>query len=104
LILRILMNADLDEAIAYLAEPASAIPAPTLLRDRDQGVSGNYWAWRLQMAEHIASELDSERFGVDGFYVFGSTKNATAGPASDIDILIHFKGSFLARRLESCTG
>jgi hypothetical protein len=29
---------------------------------------------------------------VAGFYIFGSTKNATAGPASDIDILIHFRG------------
>jgi len=26
-------------------------------------------------------------------YVFGSTKNATAGPGSDIDLLIHFQGS-----------
>jgi predicted nucleotidyltransferase len=25
--------------------------------------------------------------------VFGSTKNATAGPGSDIDILIHFTGN-----------
>ena len=26
------------------------------------------------------------------FYVFGSTKNATAGPGSDIDLLVHFRG------------
>jgi pyruvate, water dikinase len=26
-------------------------------------------------------------------YLFGSTKNATAGPGSDIDLLIHFRGS-----------
>ena len=26
-------------------------------------------------------------------YVFGSTKNATAGPGSDIDLLIHFQGN-----------
>jgi pyruvate, water dikinase len=29
---------------------------------------------------------------VVAMYVFGSTKNATAGPASDIDLLIHFRG------------
>jgi len=45
------------------------------------------------MAEHIASQLDPERFGVKRFYVFGSTKNATAGPKSDIDILVHFVGT-----------
>ena len=45
------------------------------------------------MAEHVASQLDPVRFGVKGIYVFGSTKNATAGPQSDIDLLIHFHGT-----------
>ena len=31
-------------------------------------------------------------------YVFGSTKNATAGPASDIDLLLHFVGTEEQRR------
>jgi hypothetical protein len=50
------------------------------------------------MAEHIASQLDPQRFGVNGFYVFGSTKNATAGPKSDIDIMIHFRGTNKQRK------
>jgi pyruvate,water dikinase len=41
----------------------------------------------------MAASLDARHFGVQGFYVFGSTKNATAGLHSDIDILIHFRGS-----------
>lgn len=45
------------------------------------------------MVEKLASKLDAERFGVVGLYIFGSTKNATAGPGSDIDILVHFRGS-----------
>jgi hypothetical protein len=45
------------------------------------------------MAEQIASHLDADAFGVVGFYLFGSTKNGTAGPASDIDVLIHFRGT-----------
>ena len=45
------------------------------------------------MAEKIASELDSKKYGVKAFYIFGSTKNASAGPGSDIDILIHFRGN-----------
>jgi hypothetical protein len=44
------------------------------------------------MAERIAGELDGARFGVKGFYVFGSTKNATAGPGSDLDVIVHFGG------------
>ena len=27
------------------------------------------------------------------FYLIGSAKNATAGPASDIDLLLHFQGN-----------
>jgi predicted nucleotidyltransferase len=44
------------------------------------------------MAEKIASEIDPERFAVSAVYVIGSTKNASAGPSSDIDLLIHFRG------------
>jgi hypothetical protein len=44
------------------------------------------------MAERLASELDPARFGVKDAWVFGSTKNATAGPGSDIDMLFHFEG------------
>jgi hypothetical protein len=50
------------------------------------------------MAERIASQLDGQRFGVKAMYVFGSTKNATAGPGSDIDLLIHFQGSAEQKR------
>jgi predicted nucleotidyltransferase len=38
-------------------------------------------------------------FGVKAMYVFGSTKNATAGPASDINLLVHFKGTDVQRLL-----
>jgi len=47
----------------------------------------------MHMVKKIASSLDPKRFGVKGLYVFGSTKNATSGPASDIDLLIHLNGS-----------
>jgi len=50
------------------------------------------WEWRYKMTEQICQRLDFNKFNVKGFYVFGSTKNATSGPASDIDILIHFNG------------
>ncbi len=41
------------------------------------------------MAELIASQIDASRFGVRACYLIGSAKNATAGPASDIDLLLH---------------
>lgn len=51
------------------------------------------WQWRYSMAENICERLDFEKYVVKGFYLFGSCKNATSGPASDIDILIHFRGN-----------
>ena len=38
------------------------------------------------------------------FYVFGSTKNATAGPASDIDLLVHFRGDDASSARRSSSG
>ena len=45
------------------------------------------------MAEQVAACVDPHRFGVVGLYLIGSTKNGTAGPGSDIDLLVHFKGN-----------
>jgi len=50
------------------------------------------------MVEEIASRLDPDRFGVQALYLFGSTKNATAGSESDIDLLVHFRGDESQRR------
>jgi len=63
-----------------------------------QDNSANHWAWRLQMAQLIASRLEADRFGVTAMYLIGSTKNATAGPSSDIDLLVHFRGTKTQRK------
>ena len=91
-VLHILLNADLDEGVGLLAPPSSAVAAPTTTETVQPTAGEQYWRWRLLMAERIAASLDSKRFGVANFYVFGSTKNDTAGPASDIDLLVHFRG------------
>jgi pyruvate,water dikinase len=93
MVLRVLMNADLDEAAGILVSPGITPPAPIAPRESDLRRQENHWAWRLEMAEHIASHLAPERFGVKAVYVIGSTKNATAGPQSDIDLLVHFQGT-----------
>jgi predicted nucleotidyltransferase len=93
LVLKVLMNGERDEAAGILASPSLPAEVPLVSQEQAEKRSENFWAWRLQMAEHVASQLDSARFGVKGFYVFGSTKNANAGPQSDIDILIHFQGT-----------
>lgn len=53
------------------------------------GPSDSHWIWRNKMVETIAEKMDFERFDVKGLYLIGSTKEANAGPASDIDLLVH---------------
>ena len=87
------MNSELDEAIAILAEAGEQSDGARPDRTRQpQRHSESYWRWRMQMAEKIAAEIDPERFAVAAMYIIGSTKNASAGPSSDIDLLIHFQG------------
>jgi len=89
------MNADIDEAVCFLAQSmlqAESIAGKIESSQADQA-TGEASRWRIRAAAMVASQLDPERFGVKGVYVFGSAKNATASPASDIDILIHFRGS-----------
>lgn len=67
------------------AEKPNEDTEPILVASSDE-----HWKWRMHMAELIAKNLDADRFGVKKAYVIGSTKNATSGPGSDIDLLIHW--------------
>lgn len=55
--------------------------------------SDEHWKWRYQVSEKIAGMMDMERFGVESIYIIGSTKTGKAGPGSDIDLLVHFRGN-----------
>ncbi len=98
-VLRVLMNADLDEAVGVLV-PSTEVPdSLDEIESAAEPQRTQHWRWRVHMAERIAAQLSPDRYGVHGFYVFGSTKNATAGPASDIDVLIHFRGADAQREI-----
>ena len=95
-ILQVLMNGEISKAIAILTAPtefSDDLDNLQLGAKVDLKQDDIHWQWRLKNVECLASQLDAERFGVKGIYLFGSVKNATAGPASDIDILIHFIGT-----------
>lgn len=95
LVLKLLLNAEQEEAAAVFSPPG-------LLPDRKgtyahrralEPQGDDHARWRLRMAERVAVEADAERFGIRGLYVLGSTKNGTAGPDADIDLLLHFRGT-----------
>jgi len=94
-ILRILLNSDLDEALAFVTTSTGDKGQEINPEEIEERRTDIHWKWRLIMAEKIAANLDYEKFGVKDMYIFGSTKNATSGPASDIDLLVHFAGSDL---------
>jgi pyruvate,water dikinase len=97
-VLRILMNADLNEAVGILSERTATIQRePRNISPDRRESDDSAWRWRFHMAEVLASKLDAEIFGVKGMYLFGSTNNGTAGPGSDIDLIVHFRGSDLQR-------
>lgn len=92
-VLRLAMNADLDQAVAYLTSARTVSETP-IQPDEALGKSSEaHWRWRLRMATCLARSTDPDKFGVKGFYLIGSTKNNTSGPASDIDLLLHVSGT-----------
>ncbi len=97
-ILRVLLNAELERAVAMLAAPdAGAAERPLPRPGQAAPAQERHWFWRLRMAEKIAAEMEAEALGVVAMWVFGSTKNASAGPGSDIDLLVHFRGNVRQR-------
>lgn len=96
-VLRVLLNAELDQAVALVCDPEEVgtslvSPPPTPLATPTRAVADS-WRWRQRMAERIARRVDPASSGVVGLYLFGSVKNGTAGPGSDIDLLVHFRGT-----------
>lgn len=92
-VLQVLMNADTNMAVGLITEEEGLLDGQTVQQARLHArAKEDHWRWRYQTAEALAAQVDAKRFGIEGIYLFGSTKNATAGPQSDIDLLIHFTG------------
>lgn len=91
-ILKILMNADLEKAVAIFSAPGkipSTETTPVIISDEGNVNSG----WRLLMSEKLASQLDAKHFGVNKIYLGGSSQIQTAQAGSDIDLYIDFHGT-----------
>jgi pyruvate, water dikinase len=94
-VLQVMMNADKEQALGRLTLPSKVLELEVKkTKERVyREVTDIHWRWRLQVAESIAELINTNRFGIKTIYIFGSVNNATAGPESDIDLLIHFQGS-----------
>jgi predicted nucleotidyltransferase len=90
-----IFHRDLKNSLEYLREKGPAAEKDTGLLNLE---TDEHWKWRYHMCEKIVESLDMERFGLEGIYLIGSTKNASAGPGSDIDLLAHFRGDEIQMR------
>ena len=100
-VLRIFLNAEQNTAMGVFADPvrgpvggAAGARPPKHGPGRpdaavEPGAAHDHWQWRYEMAGRIARTIDPDRFTLRAIYIIGSVKNATAGPASDIDLLVH---------------
>jgi len=76
--------------LSLSSEPAAEANGDSSLLNYE---SDEHWKWRYQVSEKIAKMMDMDRFGVEAIYIIGSTKSGKAGPGSDIDLLVHFRGN-----------
>lgn len=88
-----LQNIDIDKFTQYLKKTSAHSISSTEELEKLPVQSDKHWRWRMSVAKAIKHYLDHNKFGVKEVYIFGSTKNATAGFASDIDLIIHFLGT-----------
>ncbi|MGE5479790.1 MAG: PEP/pyruvate-binding domain-containing protein [Chloroflexota bacterium] len=96
LIARLMFNADLEEAIGFLAAPDQQRPASAT--GAMNPTHNEPLLWRLRMADAIAHKIDKKRFGVINVYLHGTVLEKSAGPNSDIDLIFYFDGTEEQRR------
>jgi pyruvate, water dikinase len=101
-ILKILMNAEMEKAVAYLDSPSEKSSIEQKLEYIYETEKENHWRWRFKIAEKIAENINPARFGIQAIYLTGSTKNASADANSDIDFIIQFAGNDNQKRELLC--
>jgi hypothetical protein len=68
-----------------------------MLGDRISSIN-EHWRWREEYSEALCTYLDWSKYGVSRIFLGGSTENGQAGPGSDIDLYIEFKGNSNMKR------
>lgn len=91
----ILMNGDLQKAVAYIDSPQvddEDLVDETEIASMKSGDSEG-WRWRHYIAEQIANKLDLEAYGVMGIYLIGSSSKKASKSNDVVDLIVHFAGN-----------
>ena len=79
----------IEKILKYLTENGKNIEEDNF----SDSTKDAHWKWRLNIATIIAEKTNFDIYGIKAMYIIGSTKNRNAGPASDIDLMVHFAGT-----------
>ena len=96
-----LLNAIADRIGNFLFNKRIQMVLENDTSDRDNTVGAidtseqpdTHWRWRRKMVEEMSKMLNGKGLGVKAVYLAGSVREQTAGPASDIDLIIYFEGT-----------
>lgn len=96
-LIRLIASSNSEKIREYLETPGPDVKSVEKLEEILEPRSDEHWKFRRRYAELIARKAGTreralERFGVERFYLIGSAKNATSGPASDLDLIVLFVG------------
>ncbi|MCF8386972.1 MAG: nucleotidyltransferase domain-containing protein [Bacteroidales bacterium] len=83
---------NLEKTIHYIESPGKQENEKDELLSVLSPESDEHWKWRMEMCRKIAERTNFNKYGIKAMYICGSTKNAEAGPSSDIDLIVHFDG------------
>lgn len=84
---------NLKTTINFLKGQSDLGKIPEAVNSILRSTNDMHWKWRMRMAITIAEKLDLEKFGITGIYLIGSAKDATSGPGSSLELLVHFHGT-----------
>ena len=101
-ILRILMNAEMEKAVAIFTSPGDIYSKSLQTVYTKDYQENSHAMWRQKVASEIALQIEAERFGIKELYLAGSSQIQTASAASDIDLVIYFEGSKQQKRDLDC--
>jgi hypothetical protein len=92
-VLRILMNADVEKAVAMFSTSGDSALEKFYNTSHSAMLDDDHAIWRKDMAQKMAHQIDPQRFGIKEMYLTGSAQKKNAQAASDIDLIINFKGT-----------
>ncbi len=89
--LRVLLNADKNEAVAFLATSKFKLKRNNK-NNYEKDIHQEPWELRMEIAERIAQYTKKGKYGLIAIYLFGTVFHKSASPGSDIDLLVHYDG------------